>query len=67
MNTKPDFWHIWTIPLILAVVSLWGLLSALVGDGLLDFFSWLTLSIPLLVIARFVMKPTAGKKKVIRK
>ncbi len=67
MNAKSDFWHIWTIPLLLAIVSLWGLLSALVGDGLLDVLSWLTLSIPLVVIARFVIRPTAGKKRGARK
>lgn len=66
-NRAYDFWHVWTIPLLLGVVSLWGLLSALVGDGLLDFFSWVTLSIPLLAIGRFILKPTSGKDKSTRK
>ncbi|QHV95129.1 hypothetical protein [Spirosoma endbachense] len=56
------FWHIWTIPLLLGIISLGGLISALVGDTIWDVLSWLTLSIPLLVIARFWLKPQGSKK-----
>lgn len=59
---KSDFWHIWTIPLLLGIVSLFGLIAALVGDDLWDVLSWLTLAIPLLVIGRFIWKPTAVKR-----
>jgi hypothetical protein len=38
-------------PLSLAVVTLIGLLSALVGDGLCDALSWICLGIPVIVIA----------------
>ncbi|MDR6193221.1 hypothetical protein [Siphonobacter sp. SORGH_AS_0500] len=58
------FWHIWTIPLLLAIVSLGGLISALVGNDLWDVLSWLTLSIPLLVIGRFWLWPQGNKKAV---
>ncbi|PMD90779.1 hypothetical protein BWI97_22665 [Siphonobacter sp. BAB-5405] len=58
------FWHIWTIPLLLAIISLGGLISALVGNNLWDALSWLTLSVPLLVIARFWLKPQGSKKAV---
>ncbi|GAB4012592.1 hypothetical protein GCM10028808_29160 [Spirosoma migulaei] len=63
--TKP-FGHTWTIPILLGISSLVGLISALVGDGSWDALSWLTLGIPLLVIARFVIKPTGPKKERVR-
>lgn len=59
---KRDFWHIWTIPIWLGAVSLLGLLSALVGDDLLDVLSWITLAIPLVVSGWFVAKPHQRKR-----
>jgi hypothetical protein len=38
-------------PLLLAVVTLIGLLSALVGDGFWDALSWFCLGMPVIVIA----------------
>ncbi len=35
----------------IGIVTLYGLLSALFGDGIWDELSWIALSIPLLVIA----------------
>lgn len=40
---------VWRIPVILAVLSLIGLASAIVGDGLWHWVCWLGLSVPLLV------------------
>jgi hypothetical protein len=37
-------------PLALAVLSLFGLLSALVGDEVYDLLSWLSLGIPLVLL-----------------
>lgn len=59
-----QFWHIWTVPIILAVISLGGLIFALVGDNLWDGLSWLLLSIPLLIIGRFALKPRKGIKRL---
>lgn len=58
-----QFWHTWTTPSLLGISSLTGLISALVGDGSWDALSWLTLGIPLVVIGRFVIKPTGSKKR----
>ncbi|HEY4135725.1 MAG TPA: hypothetical protein VGO34_10975 [Alphaproteobacteria bacterium] len=44
-------WRIFRVPLMLAVVTLFGLLSALLGDGLWDVLSWIALGLPLAVIA----------------
>lgn len=41
--------QVFLIPVLLAVVSLFGLLSALLGDGLFDALSWLALSVPVAV------------------
>ncbi|GAB3257639.1 hypothetical protein GCM10027347_20280 [Larkinella harenae] len=58
-----SFWHIWIIPLVLALLSMIGLIAALVGDGMMDFVSWLTLGIPLVVIGWFVSRPQGPKRK----
>lgn len=42
--------HIWGMPIVLALLSAMGLLSALFGDGIWDVFSWLSLSAPVVVI-----------------
>ena len=59
MSSK--FWHVWSIPIGLGILSTYGLLSALVGDDVWDWLSWITLAIPLVVITRFVIKPQARK------
>jgi len=37
---------IYRIPLVIAAVTAFGLTSALLGDGLWDVLSWLTLAVP---------------------
>ncbi|MBR2120836.1 MAG: hypothetical protein IJ935_19780 [Afipia sp.] len=48
--------QIFAIPLVLGVLSIVGLVSALVGDGLWDGVSWLTLTIPILLCGYFFLK-----------
>ena len=60
---KSDFWHVWTIPLWLGLISLFGLIAALVGDDLWDILSWITLTVPLIIIGRFIVKPTSIKRQ----
>jgi hypothetical protein len=43
-------WSVFRGPIVLALLSAVGLGAALVGDGWLDVLSWITLSVPLLVI-----------------
>ena len=54
MNDKTlrrgSFRHIFGVPTVLAIISLVGLIAALVGDGWLDFLSWATLGIPIAVM-----------------
>ena len=48
---RRGLWMIFRWPLLLALVSLFGLISALVGDELYDLLSWLSLGAPLLLLA----------------
>lgn len=56
------FLKIWLAPIILAVISAIGLLSALTGDDVWDVLSWITLGIPLLVGAYFLKKHLRTEK-----
>jgi hypothetical protein len=44
-------------PLVVALVSLIGLLAALVGDGAWDMLSWLTLAVPVLLYGFYYLRP----------
>ncbi len=46
----PSVKRLLLIAIMLAVITLYGLLSALFGDGVWDELSWVALAIPLLVI-----------------
>lgn len=47
---RRGLWMIFRWPLVLALLSLFGLLSALIGDEVYDLLSWLTLGVPLLLV-----------------
>lgn len=49
--------QIFTWPLVIGVLSTVGLVAALVGDGLWDGVSWLTLFIPIGLYALFLLRP----------
>lgn len=48
--------QIFAIPMLLGVLSIVGLVSALVGDGVWDGVSWVTLAIPILLCGYFLLK-----------
>jgi hypothetical protein len=48
-----NFFRVWKFPVLLGVLTLGGLLSALTGTGLWHFFSWTTMSLPILVCVRY--------------
>lgn len=48
--------QIFSIPIVLGVLSVIGLISALVGDGLWDGVSWVTLAVPILLCGYFFLK-----------
>jgi hypothetical protein len=45
-----QFRRVWLWPSVLGIAGLVGLISALVGDGVWDVLSWITLGAPLLVV-----------------
>jgi hypothetical protein len=47
---RRGLWMIFRWPIALAVLSTFGLLSALLGDGVFDVLSWISLGVPLLLI-----------------
>ncbi|TDQ06211.1 hypothetical protein [Pedobacter metabolipauper] len=57
------FLKIWMAPIILAVISAVGLLSALIGDHLWDTISWLALGVPLIVGGYYLIVNLTRKKK----
>lgn len=47
----------WLWPIVLAVVTVFGLLAALIGEGGVWWaLSWLALAVPLLVIAKMLSR-----------
>ncbi|MDR0262862.1 MAG: hypothetical protein LBJ04_06515 [Sphingobacterium sp.] len=53
---KNNFLKLWGMPMLLAVLSLFGLIAALLGDGLWDYLGWLALSVPLFLVIRHYYK-----------
>jgi len=51
-----NLFQIFMIPALIAVLSAFGLVSALVGDDLWDLASWLTLALPIAVVL-WCMRP----------
>ena len=51
MNEPSHFRKVWGAPLLLSVLSIFGLLAALLGTGLWHWLSWIALAIPIVVMA----------------
>lgn len=51
------FMFVWGMPLLLGVLSVFGLLAALLGTGIWHWASWLSLAWLLAVIARYWIRP----------
>ncbi len=51
------FMQIWGWPIILALLTTFGLLAALLGIGLWHWLSWVALSVPIGVIWHYWSKP----------
>ena len=57
-RTRPGgFVRVFGWPILLALSSAIGLISALLGDGVWDALSWNSLAAPVLVIAWHVLRP----------
>ena len=61
MSTKPRI-RIWPIPILLGILATFGLIAALLSDGIGDYLSWLALAIPVAVILWYVPRRKGRKK-----
>ena len=43
-------WAIFAVPMVIAAVSIIGLVSALTGDGIRDALSWVALAVPVAAV-----------------
>jgi len=58
--SKPSgaFFYVFGAPLLLAVASAFGLVSALLGDGIWDVLSWFALGGPVMLIVWYTARST---------
>jgi hypothetical protein len=56
--------QIWGMPVLLGAISLVGLFSALLGDGIWDVVSWGALGLPSTMIVWYVIR--SGRNKMFR-
>jgi len=53
---QSNFWKVFAIPTVIAVLSAAGLFAALLGDGVWDSLSWVGLSIPAVLALRGLLQ-----------
>lgn len=53
---RPDLWRAYRIPSLLALISVIGLVGALIGDGAFDMLSWLLLGGLVVLIAAMLRR-----------
>jgi len=51
MKNNPSL-RLWGKPLLIALLSITGLIAALVGDNYWDVYSWIALGIPVVIVIR---------------
>ncbi|MCP3387409.1 hypothetical protein NLM27_01260 [Bradyrhizobium sp. CCGB12] len=54
--------RIFLAPVVIAGVVAFGLISALLGDGIWDQASWIALAFPLVILAFYVRRRTARRQ-----
>lgn len=57
-----SFWQIWLAPLLLAVLTVFGLLSALLGVGVWHWLAWSALALPLVVVTWYLLPMNKVRK-----
>lgn len=55
--------QVWSIPILLAILTTVGLVSALLGDGVWDLVSALTLAVPVAVGAWYSLRRAPAKQQ----
>ncbi|MBP7335146.1 hypothetical protein [Niveispirillum sp.] len=49
--SRRSLWAVFAAPILIAVLSIVGLVAALTGDGWRDALSWAALAVPVLAVA----------------
>ncbi|OZI30291.1 hypothetical protein CAL29_19780 [Bordetella genomosp. 10] len=57
MAASHNFWFVWRIPTLLGLLTVFGLLAALLGTGPWHWASWVAMALPLVVIALCLIRP----------
>ena len=57
MTPRQRFLFVWGMPILLGILSTFGLLAALLGTGVWHWASWASLTWLLVVMARFWLIP----------
>ncbi|WP_115947984.1 hypothetical protein [Pseudomonas sp. GL-R-19] len=53
---QSNFWKVFVIPTVIAVLSATGLFAALLGDGVWDSLSWVGLGVPAALALRGLLQ-----------
>ena len=63
-GSRQSLARIFAVPSVLAVLSAFGLVSALMGDGVWDGLSWLTLAMPIATATYHIARERSGRKQL---
>lgn len=55
-ETKNLSLKLWGMPVLMAVITIAGLISAILGTGIWHYISWISLSYPLYIMTRYGKK-----------
>lgn len=55
---KNRYLKLWGMPLVMAFLSMFGLIAALTGTGIWHWLSWMALATPIITIGWFLFKAT---------
>ncbi len=61
MSKRPAFMRLWGAPMALGLLTIFGLLAALLGTGWWHWSAWLSLAVPILAGLRYWLVPRQSK------
>jgi hypothetical protein len=59
MSTDKELSRLWGMPVLLGMLTAFGLLAALLGTGIWQWLAWPAIAAPIAVIVRHVFRPRA--------
>ncbi|WHZ14167.1 MAG: hypothetical protein OJF52_001002 [Nitrospira sp.] len=65
MHLPMNAGQIWGMPIVIGMLSVIGLLSALLGDGFWDVLSWLALAAPVVVTLWCVLRSLPRRRRFL--